>query len=268
MVISAVAMYDDVRQLGQGERRGRRRGVPRRPGARAPRARPGDEADLRSDRSRDGATTTSPRLPTSSSATTATCRRRSRPSGSSAFVRAAPLRADVDHGRPEHWQTFYASAATRGAVELRAAVAGELAPGRLLESAAGTAGSVSSSRRAGFEVTRPRRIQRGDRELPRALRRSAASPSWQATSRAWTSEAGSFDAVYSRFCLHAMTPAEEDSFVGLGVQPARAGGSLFLECRSIKDPLARQGEVHQQDRAHSRPLQEVHRRRGADREAP
>ena len=53
----------------------------------------------------------------------------------------------------------------------------------------------------------------------------------------------SFDAVYSRFCLHAMTRVEEDEFVDRAAGLLRDGGRLFIECRSIKDPLARKGEV-------------------------
>jgi cyclopropane fatty-acyl-phospholipid synthase-like methyltransferase len=54
---------------------------------------------------------------------------------------------------------------------------------------------------------------------------------------------GAFDAVYSRFVLHAMTRVEEDAFVEGTARLLRDGGRLFLECRSIKDPLARKGEV-------------------------
>jgi bifunctional enzyme CysN/CysC len=50
-------------------------------------------------------------------------------------------------------------------------------------------------------------------------------------------------AVYSRFCLHAMTRAEEHAMLQGAAQLLKPGGMLFVECRSINDPLARQGEV-------------------------
>ncbi len=53
----------------------------------------------------------------------------------------------------------------------------------------------------------------------------------------------SFDAIYSRFVLHAMTQAEEEEMLFEAYNRLRPGGSLYLECRSINDPLARAGEV-------------------------
>jgi bifunctional enzyme CysN/CysC len=51
------------------------------------------------------------------------------------------------------------------------------------------------------------------------------------------------DVVYCRFVLHAMTPDEEREFL-LAVQSVlKPGGLLFIEARSIYDPLARKGEV-------------------------
>ena len=52
-----------------------------------------------------------------------------------------------------------------------------------------------------------------------------------------------FDVVYSRFSLHAMTPAEEDKMLKASHGLLVSGGLLCIECRSINDPLARRGEV-------------------------
>ena len=52
-----------------------------------------------------------------------------------------------------------------------------------------------------------------------------------------------FDAIYSRFCLHAMTSPEEGEFITCARDLLNPGGLLFIECRSINDPLARKGEV-------------------------
>jgi bifunctional enzyme CysN/CysC len=52
-----------------------------------------------------------------------------------------------------------------------------------------------------------------------------------------------FDVLYSRFVLHAMTEAEELELWRDAATVMRPGALLALECRSINDPLARQGEV-------------------------
>jgi SAM-dependent methyltransferase len=54
---------------------------------------------------------------------------------------------------------------------------------------------------------------------------------------------GSFDAVYSRFSLHAMTQEEQDEALAGACSLLADGGKLLIECRSINDPLARQGEI-------------------------
>ncbi len=54
---------------------------------------------------------------------------------------------------------------------------------------------------------------------------------------------GAFDAVYARFVLHAMTLDEEQVFHPAAARLLRPGGRLYLEARSIHDPLARKGEV-------------------------
>ncbi len=52
-----------------------------------------------------------------------------------------------------------------------------------------------------------------------------------------------YDAIYSRFCLHAMTPTEESKFLKYATAKLVDGGHLFIECRSINDRLASKGEV-------------------------
>ncbi len=54
---------------------------------------------------------------------------------------------------------------------------------------------------------------------------------------------GSFDIVYSRFVLHAMTEKEEVDSLDAAYRLLRPHGRMFIECRSINDPLARKGEV-------------------------
>lgn len=53
----------------------------------------------------------------------------------------------------------------------------------------------------------------------------------------------SFDVLYSRFVIHAMTEQEELALWRDARRVLRPGGQLMVECRSINDPLAREGEV-------------------------
>lgn len=53
----------------------------------------------------------------------------------------------------------------------------------------------------------------------------------------------SFDVIYSRFTLNAMTTDEECSFIETSYKLLKFTGKIFIECRSINDPLARQGEI-------------------------
>jgi bifunctional enzyme CysN/CysC len=54
---------------------------------------------------------------------------------------------------------------------------------------------------------------------------------------------GTFDTMYTRFVLHAMTEAEEIATLAAAYRLLKSRGRIFIECRSINDPLARKGEV-------------------------
>lgn len=56
-------------------------------------------------------------------------------------------------------------------------------------------------------------------------------------------EPASLDAIYCRFVLHAMTEQEEDIFIATSRRLLKDGGKLFIECRSLNDPMSRKGEV-------------------------
>jgi adenylylsulfate kinase-like enzyme/2-polyprenyl-3-methyl-5-hydroxy-6-metoxy-1,4-benzoquinol methylase len=53
----------------------------------------------------------------------------------------------------------------------------------------------------------------------------------------------SFDVIYSRFVLHAMPVEEEISLLNTAYRLLVDGGAIYIECRSINDPLSRKGEV-------------------------
>lgn len=52
-----------------------------------------------------------------------------------------------------------------------------------------------------------------------------------------------FDVVYSRFAIHAMTLPEEERLLASLSSVLAPGARVFIECRSINDPMAAQGEV-------------------------
>ncbi len=52
-----------------------------------------------------------------------------------------------------------------------------------------------------------------------------------------------FNAIYCRFVLHAMPLADELTLLSSAAKALPPGGMLFIECRSIRDPLARLGEA-------------------------
>lgn len=52
-----------------------------------------------------------------------------------------------------------------------------------------------------------------------------------------------YDTIYSRFVLHAMTGQEEAEFLAGSYKMLKDDGVLFIECRSINDPLSRLGEI-------------------------
>ncbi|MDQ3414114.1 MAG: methyltransferase domain-containing protein, partial [Verrucomicrobiota bacterium] len=81
-------------------------------------------------------------------------------------------------------------------------------------------------------------------ELCRELHRASSVRFFAGTLRKYEEEwAGSFDLVYSRFVLHAMTETEELEMLRAAHLALGSGGRILLECRSINDPMAREGEV-------------------------
>ena len=56
-------------------------------------------------------------------------------------------------------------------------------------------------------------------------------------------DAESFDVIYSRFVVHAMTRPEEKEFLDAAARLLKPNGIMYVECRSINDPLSRQGEI-------------------------
>lgn len=151
----------------------------------------------------------------------------------------------ADHGRTGHWRQFY-TAATAPSRPSSFAAEVAIALGQqamdVLEVGCG------NGRDASFFIAQGMRVTAIDSsaaaiEAARSLHAGDQLSLFEGRISDLPAERGPFDAVYSRFCLHAMTPVEEDEFLALSHAHLKPGGRLFVECRSINDPLARQGEV-------------------------
>ena len=156
---------------------------------------------------------------------------------------AAPPRADL--GRAAHWEAFYSSVKGTFDPSPFAQTVGDQIPSRarLLEVGCG------NGRDSVFFALRGHTVMAIDASASAiALCRTAHNGVLLEFVHGTLADLvdriePGFDAVYSRFCLHAMTRAEECAMVEGAARLLKPGGALFVECRSINDPLARQGEV-------------------------
>lgn len=158
-----------------------------------------------------------------------------------AWLGARPRGAD--YGRTRHWSAYYA--AHHAPVEpspFARAVAACLDPGtRLLEVGCGNGRDAGFFAREGHDVTAidmsEAAIEACSARVPDVAFVAGTLPV------AAAGTGGDFAAVYSRFVIHAMPLAEEEALLDSLPALMRPGGRLFVECRSINDPLAREGEV-------------------------
>jgi adenylylsulfate kinase-like enzyme/2-polyprenyl-3-methyl-5-hydroxy-6-metoxy-1,4-benzoquinol methylase len=151
---------------------------------------------------------------------------------------------EADHGRAAHWDSAYASrSAPLDPTSFAVLVSESLSPAErsLIEVGCGNGRDAAHFADAGLSVTAidasPRAI-----ELCRELHGARISFE-QGKLDELDLAPGSFDVVYARFVLHAMTPQEEQGFHAAAAAVLRPGGRVFIEARSIHDPLARRGEV-------------------------
>lgn len=151
----------------------------------------------------------------------------------------------ASYGRQAHWGDYYSKA--KVPVEpspFAREVAGQLATGsRLLEVGCG------NGRDSAFFWSEGHRVVALDAsEAAVELARTAHGPTdidfrhGPLPQVAPALEQG-FDAIYSRFVLHAMPLREEEELLDAASALLREGGRLYVECRSINDPMARLGEV-------------------------
>jgi adenylylsulfate kinase-like enzyme/SAM-dependent methyltransferase len=160
------------------------------------------------------------------------------------FLRSAEARAD--HGKAEHWDSYYRAARNAPARPSSFAleVGSRLPPrSRVLEVGCGNGRDTVHLADAGHQVVG---LDASSAAIDLCRTIHAESPAEFVPglladhADEWLD---GFDVLYTRFVLHAMTEAEEVALWADARRVVRAGGQLAIECRSINDPLARTGEV-------------------------
>lgn len=151
---------------------------------------------------------------------------------------------EVDYGRSEHWDRFYSGLGAQPPSPFAIACAPRFERSmRLLELGCG------GGRDAAYFAQRGLRVTALDRSNG-AIEACLAGPAGKDVeflcldaAAVGTLAPRRFDVVYSRFSLHAMTREEEDAALSDSRALLSPGGLLCIECRSINDALAREGEV-------------------------
>ncbi len=164
------------------------------------------------------------------------------------YLRRSDSRAHAaDHGKTQHWEAFYRDI---GGVQQPSPFALEVAGSRLssrsrvLDVGCGNGRDSAYFAQLGHEVWAVD-TSRAAIDLCRKTYPQLSIEFRHGDAEAIAASPGrpGFDAVYCRFVLHAMTDQEEAAFCRASRDLLVTGGRLFLECRSINDPLSRMGEV-------------------------
>ncbi len=152
----------------------------------------------------------------------------------------------LDHGKSAHWDRYYTEAShPTSPTSFAEFAASELIrrPCRLLEMGCGTGRDAAFFSSRGYEVVG---VDPSAAAIAFCQREHATLPAVFLTGTVGlvqTLRLPPFDVVYSRFVLHAMTEAEEVDTLTRAHSLLREGGRLLIECRSVNDPLMRQGEI-------------------------
>lgn len=151
--------------------------------------------------------------------------------------------SEADYGRERHWGSFYAEdVAPKKPSQFAESVAAVLPHGtRLIEIGCGNGRDACFFAREGHEVVA---IDRSPEAVEAARAASTPAIFLAGTLPELTREIREpFSAAYSRFVLHAMPVAEEEELLDSINTILEPGGRFFIECRSINDPMSRLGEV-------------------------
>lgn len=152
----------------------------------------------------------------------------------------------ADHGRSEFWDEFYSRgggvlAPSPFAVHVQHLLDGHPRDIHLIEVGCGNGRDAAFFARAGLRVTA---FDKSEKAI--AFCREAHGGTIDFLASTFNTPGlspSSADVIYSRFAVHAMTLEEELEFLVAAFAALRPDGRMFLEARSINDPLARQGEV-------------------------
>jgi adenylylsulfate kinase-like enzyme/2-polyprenyl-3-methyl-5-hydroxy-6-metoxy-1,4-benzoquinol methylase len=150
-----------------------------------------------------------------------------------------------DRGRTRHWAEFYRTA--KGVFDpspFALHVAGQLQRrADIIELGCGNGRDAAYFAHLGHAVTA---VDMSEAAIALCKDKHAGLPvrflagSLDALSAGWDR---GFDLLYTRFVLHAMPVQEEILALNAAARILRPGGRIAIECRSINDPLARLGEV-------------------------
>jgi len=163
-----------------------------------------------------------------------------------AQYRASSADRIADAGRRAHWQAFYRTAAAPAQPSSFArAVAGKLDSRhvRLIEVGCGNGRDAAYFCSLGHAVTGVDTCDAAIDSCRTAHAASGARFEQGTLAEVAARSAATFDVVYSRFCLHAMSREEEVEALAAAASLLAPGGLMYIECRSINDPMARLGEV-------------------------
>lgn len=152
---------------------------------------------------------------------------------------------DRNLGRREHWAEFYSGATVPSNpspfAEFVSSRIKKLS--RILEIGCGNGRDASFFARNGHKVTA---IDLSDVAIQKCIEehKSLGITFISGTLDLPSSAIGDgFDVLYSRFVIHAMPVEEEIAMLNSDFRSLSSGGTIHIECRSINDPLVREGEI-------------------------
>lgn len=154
-------------------------------------------------------------------------------------------RLGADKGKSAYWEDYYHGVKGISSPSAFAVFVAEKLPSsqRILEVGCGNGRDTTFFSEQGHRVTAVDKSGAAV-ELCQKLYPDSSAKFLAGTLKRYSEEwAGQFDFVYSRFVLHAMTEAEEVEMLQAAHRALAPRGQIMVECRSINDPLAREGEV-------------------------